>query len=198
MLISPQKLDMPDADVILHKHLFSQEQCNYFFTSLYKEIEWEQNSIKIFGKTLPEPRLSAYYGDKAYRYSGITREPLPWHPVLLEIKSAIKPIVGIEFNAVFLNLYRNGFDGVGWHSDNQKELGLNPTIASVSFGETRRFIFRRKDNRKNQVSLELSDGDLLIMGETTQKFWQHQVPKSSPKTASQVQPRINLTYRLVI
>lgn len=199
MIVKKINFNMDDADVILYKHLFSQEFCNYFST-LDKEIHWQQNQVKIFGKTLLEPRLSAYYGDKdkSYRYSGFTREPLPWHPILLEIKSAIEPLIGTEFNVVFLNLYRDGNDGVGWHRDNQKELGLNPTIASVSFGATRHLIFRHQDDHQNQVTLELSDGDLLIMAGETQKFWQHKVPKSSSKIASQVQPRINLTYRFVI
>jgi alkylated DNA repair dioxygenase AlkB len=194
----PQKIPMPNADVIYYKSLFSKEQSHDFLNQLSKEIHWQQHTVKIFGKTLLEPRLSAYYGEKPYRYSGFTREPLPWHSILLEIKSAIESLIKTEFNAVFLNLYRDGNDSVGWHRDNQKELGLNPTIASVSLGETRRFIFRRKDDRQNQVALELSNGDLLIMAGETQKFWQHQVPKSSSKTASQVQPRINLTYRFVI
>jgi alkylated DNA repair dioxygenase AlkB len=197
MLVSLQKLDMPNADVILHKHLFSQEELCKYFSSLSKEIQWEQNSIKIFGKTIPEPRLSAYYGDKSYRYSGFTREPLPWHPILLDIKAKIEHFLVLKFNAVFLNLYRDGNDGVGWHSDNQKELGSNP-IASISFGETRNLIFRRKDDHKNKVAISLSEGDLLIMGSQTQYHWQHQVPKSGSKIASQLKPRINLTYRFVI
>jgi alkylated DNA repair dioxygenase AlkB len=193
-----QKLLMSNADVSYYPDLFDSEQSDYFLTELLQQMDWEQHQVKIFGKTLLEPRLSAYYGDKSYRYSGFTREPLPWHPTLLEIKSAIEPVVGIEFNAVFLNLYRNGNDGVGWHSDDQRELGLNPTIASVSLGASRRFVFRRKDDRQVKITLELSAGDLLIMAGETQHFWQHCVPKTSPKSASQVAPRINLTYRAVI
>lgn len=198
MLKSFLKLEMSNADVLYCKSFFSQEQSHYFLTKLSQEINWHQNSVKIFGKTLLEPRLSAYYGDKPYRYSGFTREPLPWHPILWEIKSTIELLIGTKFNAVFLNLYRDGNDGVGWHRDNQKELGLNPTIASVSFGATRRFIFRRYDDFPTKVALELADGDLLIMAGETQTFWQHQVPKSSSKIASQLKPRINLTYRFVI
>jgi alkylated DNA repair dioxygenase AlkB len=139
MLISSQKIDMSNADVVYYKSLFS-EQSHYFLSQLTKESQWQQHPIKIFGKTLPEPRLTVYYGDKFYR------------SILLEIKSAIAPLVGVTFNAVLLNLYRDSFDSVGWHIDNQKELGLNPTIASVSFGATRRFIFRRKDNHQNKFS----------------------------------------------
>jgi alkylated DNA repair dioxygenase AlkB len=198
MLENFPKLEMSNADVVYCKSFFSEEQSHHFLTKLSQEINWDQNPVKIFGKTFLEPRLSAYYGEKPYHYSGFTREPLPWHPILGEIKSTIELLIGTKFNAVFLNLYRDGNDGVSWHRDNQKELGLNPTIASVSFGATRRFIFRRYDDFQTKVALELGDGDLLIMAGETQTFWQHQVPKSSPRIARQLKPRINLTYRFVI
>jgi alkylated DNA repair dioxygenase AlkB len=189
---------LPNAEVTLHPSLFSQQESHDIFFKLYSEIAWEQHLIKIFGKTLLEPRLSAYYGDKPYHYSGSTREPLPWLSVLKVIKARIEPLAGVTFNAVFLNLYRDGNDGVGWHSDDEKDMGKNPVIGSVSFGATRRFMLKRRDRQKISHSLDLSDGDLLVMAGETQHFWHHQIPKVSPKKASLIQPRINLTYRVIL
>jgi alkylated DNA repair dioxygenase AlkB len=186
-------LRMKDANVIFDRTFFDRQQSQQLFTELNNSIEWRQERIKLFGKYLLEPRLTAYYGDKPYRYSGVSRHPLSWTPVLLNIKSRIEPIAEVKFNAVLLNLYRDGNDSMGWHSDDERELGENSIIASVSFGAARRFIFRRKDDRHLKVELNLGDGDLLIMGGKTQQFWQHQVPKVS----REVEPRINLTFRAI-
>ncbi len=121
-------------------------------------------------------------------------EPLPWIPAILEIKDKIEPLAGVTFNGVLLNLYRDGRDSMGWHSDDEKELGKGSVIASVSLGATRRFVFRRRDNNTIKQELNLAHGDLLIMRGETQQYWQHQVPK----TAKKVGPRINLTFRLII
>jgi len=198
-MCTEEKIVMPDAEVILYRNYFEPSKTQHFMTELLKsrETQWEQSPVKIFGKVLLEPRQSAYHGDYPYRYSGYTREPLPWDETLLEIKSLIEPISGVTFNAVFLNFYRDGNDSVGWHSDDQKELG-SPVITSVSFGATRKFMFQKKDDKTLKRNFEISDGDVLIMAGTTQKFWQHQVPKTSPRKAAQVGPRINLTYRFVL
>lgn len=198
MTINVQKITIANADIVYYQSLFSQEQSNYFFNELLQTIKWQQHPVKLYGKILFESKLSAYYGDKSYRYSGFTREPLPWHPILLEIKSIIESTIEAKFNAVLLNQYRDGNDSIGWHSDNQKDLGLKPTIASVSFGATRRFVFRYKQDHNQKIVLSLADGDLLVMAGETQKFWQHQIPKNTSKTAFKLKPRINLTYRLIV
>jgi alkylated DNA repair dioxygenase AlkB len=196
--LSPQTFAMPDADVVLYKQLFDRQESENLFVELREQIEWNREAVKIMGKLLLPSRMTAYYGDKPYRYSGITRQPLPWISPLLAIKSIIEPIIGIEFNAVLLNLYQDGNDGMGWHSDDERDLAANSVIASVSFGESKRFMFRRKDDHELKVEMKLEDGDLLIMQGTTQKFWQHQVPKTSKKTANEIKPRINLTYRVMV
>jgi alkylated DNA repair dioxygenase AlkB len=194
---SPQTFIMPDADVVLYKQLFNPGQTKTLFAELQEKIAWNREAVKIMGKLLVPSRMIAYYGDKPYRYSGITRQPLPWIPTLLAIKSAIEPLTEVEFNAVLLNLYQNGNDGMGWHSDDERDLALGSVIASVTFGETRRFMFRRKDNHQTKVEMNLGDGDLLIMQGTTQQFWQHQVPKTSKTTADLIKTRINLTFRIM-
>lgn len=193
----PQFFDMPDADVVLYKGLLLGETADAYFNNLRDNIQWQNEEVKLMGKTFYPSRLTAYYGEKPYRYSGVTRYPLPWIPGLLEIKSIIEPITGVIFNAVLLNFYKNGNDYMGWHSDDERELVEHSPIASVSLGETRRFIFRQKSNRQNKIEMSLSNGDLLIMQGTTQKYWHHQVPKTRPKNPDVVKARINLTFRVM-
>lgn len=190
-------LDMADADIIFYPYLFSQPESDYFFVELSKNINWKQESIMIYGKPVPIPRLTAWYGDggKSYSYSKIAMNPEPWTHTLLKIKSEIESITGVNFNSVLLNLYRDGSDSVAWHSDDEPELGTNPVIASVSFSGTRRFVFKHKYKKElNKIEINLTHGSFLIMKGTTQHLWQHQVPK----TTKSVQPRINLTFRLIV
>lgn len=188
-----QNLQLPNAEVILYPRLFQQPESHQLFTDLLTQIDWKHEPIKIFGKSVLQPRLTAYYGTQAYTYSGVTMQPLPWNAPLLQIKQKIEPLVNTQFNGVLLNLYRNGQDYIGWHSDDEHDLAKGSIIASLSLGETRRFIFRRRDNHQIKVELILGDGDFLIMGGDTQKFWQHHVPK----TAKSTEPRINLTFRVI-
>jgi alkylated DNA repair dioxygenase AlkB len=196
-----QNLKMNNAEVILYRSLFQQAESQLLLQDLLEQIAWKHEPIKIFGKSVLQPRLTAYYGTKAYTYSGVKMEPLPWNKPLLQIKEKIEPLVDIAFNGVLLNLYRDGQDYIGWHSDDEKDLAKGDekdlakgaVIGSLSLGETRRFIFRRRDNHQNRIELSLSDGDFLIMGGETQKFWQHHVPKSAKST----HPRINLTFRVI-
>ncbi len=188
-----RNLQLPNAEVIFYPGLFQPAESHQLFTDLLNQIAWKQEPVKIFGKSVLQPRLTAYYGTQAYRYSGVTMQPLPWNAPLLQIKAKIEPLVNTQFNGVLLNLYRNGQDYMGWHSDDEKELAPGAAIASLSLGDSRRFIFRRRDDRRVKVALNLSDGDFLVMGGDTQKFWQHQVPKSAKST----QPRINLTFRVL-
>ncbi|MFY9307436.1 MAG: alpha-ketoglutarate-dependent dioxygenase AlkB [Bacteroidia bacterium] len=184
--------DLPDADIVFYKHFFTNHQSDELFGKLKENIRWQQDKIKLYGKIIDLPRLTAWYGGKAYGYSGITMPVHPFTDELLLIKSAIEKAADVKFTGVLLNYYRNGNDSVSWHSDDEKELGKNPIIASVSFGATRTFQLRhktRKDLEKPAVSL--SHGSLLLMKGSTQHFWEHQVPKISKPTG----PRINLTFR---
>jgi alkylated DNA repair dioxygenase AlkB len=188
-----ERLAIANADVVIWRDLFSCQESDRFFSILSDAIAWKQEAIKLFGKEVLQPRLTAYYGEKSYPYSGIVMHPLPWIEPLLEIKSRIEPSSDAKFNAVLLNLYRNGGDRMGWHSDDEKELTPGSPITSVNFGATRRFMLRRRDDRSNKIELDLAHGDVLIMRGETQKFWQHQVTK----TAKQIGARINLTFRVI-
>jgi len=189
-------LSMPDADVILYHNFFSHQESDELFQTLFNEIKWRQDKMKIYGKEVNLPRKTAWYGDrdKPYTFSGIHLEPEPWTPMLLQIKEKIEDIAEVKFNSVLLNLYRDGNDGISWHTDAEPELGNNPVIASVSFGGARRFMFRHKQNKDLKTEVQLTDGSFLMMAGTTQHFWQHQIPKTSKK----VEPRINLTFRVII
>jgi len=149
----------------------------------------------LMAPTYAVPRLLAWYGDPEarYRYSGLEHQPLPWTPLLAEIRTRVQEACGRPFNAVLLNYYRDGNDSMGWHSDDEPELGRDPLIASLNLGGTRRFDLRRKGTTRIGHSLELGDGSLLVMGGQTQHHWQHQVAK----TRKPVAPRINLTFRLI-
>ena len=161
----------------------------------WHSIEWQQSMIKMFGKEMPLPRLSAWYGDneKRYTYSGIHLTPLPWNPMLNWIRQQLSEQCDTVFNSVLLNWYRNGDDHISWHTDAERELGINPTIASVNFGETRRFLLRRNDDPQQKIELPLSHGSVLIMSGALQHHWQHSVPKQKAVKKS----RINMTFRCI-
>lgn len=187
------KLPLIDSAIEYYPNFLTDEVSEAYFQTLYKNTEWQQDDIKIFGKTYAQPRLTAYYGDpdKFYTYSGITMHPKPFRPIHIEILSILRTVCEEPFTSVLLNLYRNGHDSNGWHSDNEKELGINPVIASVSLGATRSFHWKHRENRKMSFKLSLEPGSLLIMKGTTQHHWLHQLPKSK-----KIQdPRINLTFR---
>ncbi len=186
-----------DGLVTLYENFFSIVESDKIFHQLLTNIQWQQDQIKYFGKLIPLPRLTAWYGEtgKTYTYSGIMMNPHPWTPLLLEIKERIEKIDNSKFNSVLLNQYRDGQDSVAWHSDDEPELGENPQIASVSFGETRQFCFKHKTkNEIKPITLNLSTGSLLLMQGATQSHWLHQVPK----TTKPVTTRINLTFRNII
>ncbi|MEW6735098.1 MAG: alpha-ketoglutarate-dependent dioxygenase AlkB [Acidobacteriota bacterium] len=190
------RLPMPDADVTYYPHFFTDRESDLFFQELLDTIDWQHEKIRLFNKEILQPRLTAWYGDigKAYTYSGITMQPHLWTPTLLTIKEKIETFTNANFNSVLLNLYRDGKDSVAWHSDDEPELRTNPIIASVSLGSERVFQLRHKLNKNlARISFPLAKGSLLIMQGTTQHYWQHQIPK----TAKAVQPRINLTFRVV-
>ncbi len=187
----------PHNQLQLIENVFNEKENVIFLGALHREIAWRQESIKMFGKTHPTPRLSAWHGDKGcqYTYSGLICYPEPWTPALLSIKVRIIEAMGnANFNSVLLNLYRNGQDKMGWHSDDEKELGRNPLIASVSFGATRRFDFKHKTMPEQKFSIELPSGSLLVMQGDLQHHWLHQLPAQKKIT----NPRINLTFRNII
>jgi alkylated DNA repair dioxygenase AlkB len=193
---SRRDLALPDAEIWLDERCFSGDDSDRFFHQLDQQTRWQQDYIQLFDKTLPIPRLTAWYGDpgKTYTYSGIAMHPEDWTETLLEIKTRVEAIAGRPFNSVLLNKYRSGRDSVAWHSDDEPELGSHPVIASVSFGATRRFRLKHKYKQAvERASLDLPPGSLLLMAGTTQKYWLHQVPK----TAKPVGPRINLTFRWI-
>ncbi|HHI5410163.1 TPA: alpha-ketoglutarate-dependent dioxygenase AlkB [Vibrio metoecus] len=173
----PQFLALPQADEAL--------------TQLKTELNWQQKSIRLFGKCVLQPRLIAWYGDEDYRYSGLTLSAHPFPERLAQLKMQCEEAAQTRFNSVLANLYRDGQDSMGWHQDNEPELGTNPIIASLSLGESRRFLLRHKQDPALKIECELSHGDLLIMAGTTQHCWQHAIPK----TRQTKQLRINLTFR---
>ena len=190
------KMDLPDAEVSFYPELFPAVQADRLLSQLVETTAWRQDSIKIYGKPTPLPRLTAWYGDPGarYVYSGIVNDPLPWTAALAEIKGVVDAVSGVAFNGVLLNRYRTGKDSMGWHSDDEREFGPNPVIASVSFGGTRNFQLRHKRRKEQKASVELTHGSLLIMRGPTQENWQHQIPK----TAKPVQERLNLTFRRLV
>ena len=191
------KYDLPDADIKLFDEFFTQKESESLYKNLIEKIEWQQYPITLFGKTMNQPRLTAFYGDegKSYSYSSLHLKPMPWNEDLKLIKTKIEKVTNTVYSSVLLNYYRDGGDSMGWHADDEKELGKNPTIASVSFGATRSF--QLKHNNKIELKkfdIPLTNGSLLLMKGTTQHFWKHQIPKS----AKPLSPRINLTFRLIV
>ena len=162
---------------------------------LVQQTKWRQERIRVYGKPYMQPRLSAWYGDKSYRYSGIQLEPMPWTAELLEIKSRVENLSGHNFNSVLLNYYRNHNDSMGMHSDDESELEPQPVIASLSLGETRDFLLRHKTDKSLQtIKLPLPAGSLLLMRGDTQRNWRHGIARQKLICG----PRINLTFRNVI
>ncbi len=191
----PIHLDLPDSDISYYPHFLSSQQANLYFEKLRKETPWQQDTITLFGKTHPQPRLTALYGDngQAYTYSGIRMKPHTFTPLLLELKNSLHKSLNIQFTSCLLNLYRDGKDSNGWHADDEKELGKNPIIASISLGQERYFHLKHRKNKDEKHKLLLQHGSLLLMKGETQHHWLHQVPKT---TKAQHQ-RINLTFRII-
>ncbi|NJD31443.1 MAG: alpha-ketoglutarate-dependent dioxygenase AlkB [Gammaproteobacteria bacterium] len=188
-----QRFALSDADVRLWPAAFEPGEASRLFDELRSGIEWQQEEVTIFGRPRLVPRLVAWHGDPdaRYTYSGTAHDPLPWTPPLEAIRARLLELTGHSFNAVLLNLYRDGRDGMGWHSDDEPELGRDPVIASVSLGATRRFCMRHRRRKDSRLELPLGHGSLLLMSGPTQHHWLHAVPK----TRAPVGERINLTFR---
>lgn len=184
-----------NGEYIYLPNFFTKSESDKYFQILKNEILWKQESMNMYGKQVLFPRLTAWYGNnyKPYSFSGITLNPNFWTDELSEIKNKIEPIAKTKFNSVLLNRYRSGNDSISWHTDAEKELGINPIIASVNFGATRKFQLRHIKT-KEKIEIELTHGSLLVMQGELQHFWQHQVPK----TNKVVGERINLTFRTIL
>jgi alkylated DNA repair dioxygenase AlkB len=196
LLFNKEKNILPfNGEVYFYPKFFSKNESDLYFNQLVKEIKWKQEPIKIFGKEIMQPRLTALYGDadKSYRYSGFTMKPHAWTNTLLIIKKKIEKIADVNFTTALLNLYRDGKDSMGWHRDNEKELGINPVIGSVNFGATRLFQMRNYNNKKMIEKIDLTNGSFLLMRGETQHHWEHQVAKTKLKT----EIRINITFRVI-
>lgn len=188
-------LNLEGADIVYYPNFLTSLEADSLYNTLYKETPWQQDDIKVFGKVYAQPRLTALYSNngKPYSYSNITMNPHQYTPALNTVKLKIEEVSNTVFTTCLINLYRDGKDSNGWHSDDEKELGKNPMIASLSLGEKRVFKLRKKDDHQIKSKIELNHGSLLIMKGRTQHTWQHQIPK----TTRTIGPRINLTFRII-
>mgnify|MGYP005992440173 CR=1 FL=1 len=189
-----QKLEFFDGKLVYYPRFIEKQESLDLYHDLLANLQWSQAQIKMFGKLVTIPRLQAWYGDSDayYKYSGLPLKPLPWLDVLTSLKIKCEQALGKSFNSVLANYYRDNRDSMGWHSDNEKQLGDLPIIASLSFGQQRRFCMRQKSTGE-KFELNLQSGSLLVMQSNIQTHWQHSLPKS----AKPLSGRINLTYRRI-
>jgi alkylated DNA repair dioxygenase AlkB len=190
-----EPLPLPDADLLHDPAFLSRAEADAAFAALRDAIPWEVHRIRLFGREIDSPRLSAWIGDPgaAYRYSGATFAPHPWPAALLALRERVAAAAGVRFNSVLANRYRDGRDYMGWHSDDERDLGPRPVIASLSLGAPRRFRLKHRTLAQHELSLELVPGSLLLMRGLTQRHYRHALPKSAKAQGE----RINLTFREV-
>ena len=190
-----QRIDIPGADLRHDAHAYPPAQADALFAALRDEIPWHSHRLRLFGRDVDSPRLSCWIGDAdaAYTYSGTRFEPQAWTPTVAALRDDLAARLGVRFNSVLANLYRDGRDSMGWHSDDEPELGPTPTIASLSFGAMRTFRLRSRKTREAALSIELAHGSLLVMAGATQRLYQHALPRRLRVDAS----RINLTFRQI-
>ncbi|MDV6167122.1 alpha-ketoglutarate-dependent dioxygenase AlkB [Flavobacterium sp. DG1-102-2] len=182
--------NLPDLELMHINNFIGKEEADAYYHALLHTTPWKQYQMPMYDKLVTAPRMIAWYGEK----EDAGDSALPWTPELLALRFKIEKQTGLEFNAVLLNLYRNGNDSVAWHSDKEHKIGKNPNIASVIFGQTRPFRLRHKTNKAiPQVEIPLHHGSFLLMSGTTNTHWEHHIPKSS----KEMLPRINLTFRQV-
>ena len=179
------------------ENFFDFDQSQLYMKHLTNDIKWKREKIRMWGKEIVTKKRIAWYADegKSYTYSGSTFYPVQWDEVLLEIKKQVEQHIRFQFNSVLLNEYKSGEVGMGWHSDDEKELGIDPIIASLSFGANRDFIFKHKTDKSfEKIKIHLKSGSLLIMSGSTQHYWKH----SLPKRLKVREPRVNLTFRKIL
>ena len=184
-----------NLEIDIYQDISLDQKKNLWFKSCLNDLNWEKGFIKIFGKIHQIPRLQSWYADNGieYTYSGKKLKRHNWNETLIEIKGEIEKITSFKFNSVLANLYRDENDSMGLHSDNEKELGINPVIASLSLGESRDLYFKHK-NIKKSLNIPQKNGQLIVMHGETQKYWKHEIKK----TKKLKKPRINLTFRNII
>jgi alkylated DNA repair dioxygenase AlkB len=182
--------------IVLHRDVVDLQRAAELFARVRAEVPWKRDEIVMYGRPVAIPRLQAWLGDPraVYTYSGLQMHPEPWTPAVLELRAVAENVSGARFNSVLANLYRDGRDSLAWHSDDEPELGSQPVIASMSLGAVRRCRFRRRSDPSDAFGIDLPAGSVLVTGGTTQEHWQHAIPK----TATDVGPRINLTYRWIV
>jgi len=188
---APKKhINLPDLELMHFDGFIAKGEADMSYTSLLNNTPWHEYQMPMYDKIVTAPRMIAWYGEQ----EEAGESALPWTPELLELRLRVEKETGLQFNAVLLNLYGNGSDSVAWHSDKEHLIGSNHNIASVTFGQTRPFKFRHKTNKEvGQIEIPLHHGTLLLMSGTTNTYWEHHIPKS----AKDMLPRINLTFRQV-
>ncbi|MEZ8144360.1 alpha-ketoglutarate-dependent dioxygenase AlkB [Enterovibrio sp. FF113] len=186
-------ISLPDGKLYWQPDFVDESEASTLFDALLSTLPWQQLPIKMYGREVLQPRLQAWFGDCGYTYSGLALSPARFPPLIEQLKSRCERVSGTVFNSVLANLYRDGQDYMGWHQDNEPELGAEPSIASLTFGEARRFVLKHIHTGEKR-EFELGSGSLLIMAGKTQSYWQHTLPK----TAKMKGPRVNLTFRNII
>ena len=176
--------------------VFSALESNYLLDQFKNKVPWEQKTVRMYNKEIATPRLTAWYGDPGtnYSFTGMALDPMPWTDELLMMKERVEALAGVSFNSVLLNYYRNGNDSVAWHRDNERILGKNPVIASVSLGQARNFDIRLQSDHNQKYSVRLENGSYLLMKGDLQEHWEHRIAKSTRP----MKPRINLTFRRIL
>lgn len=194
--MSLQPLPLADADIVFDPQWLGRDEADRLLRDLREGIAWEVHRIRLFGREHASPRLSCWIGDAdaAYRYSGSLFVPRPGPPALSRLRARLSAELGTGFNSVLANLYRDGRDCMGWHSDNEAELGPAPVIASVSLGAARRFVLKHRDEPSTKLAIELPPGSLLVMAGSTQRHYRHALPRTARPTGE----RINLTFRRIL
>ena len=189
---APVELLPRDGSLVYWEWALGDRSADDVTQQLLHQTDWEQRSIVMFGREVAQPRLNSWYGDVPYKYSGISMTPRAWTPLLTNLRERCEDLTGARFNSVLINLYRNGDDSMGWHADDERELGPEPAIASLSLGAVRRFRMRHRESRET-VEVDPANGSLIFMSGLSQACWMHEVPK----TKKPVEARINLTFRWI-
>jgi alkylated DNA repair dioxygenase AlkB len=186
-----------DGEVRYAPAFFEPGESHSILQDLLASVDWSQEPIKMFGRLVMQPRLTCWMADPGvtYKYSHHLMSPKPWIRSVLEMKQRLEDAISHRFNGALLNFYRDGSDSMGWHRDNEKELGSRPVIASVSFGAERLFELRRYSSKSDLKKIKLGHGSVLVMSGTLQDFWEHRIPKTGK--LSPVGPRVNVTFRTI-
>lgn len=195
VVADPEIISLPGAEMKFWPRFLADDRAAAMLVAVRQQTPWVQSDIRIAGRTIPIPRLNAWYGDAGadYSYSGVLLETQPWTETLKSLKFQVEACTGREFNSALVNLYRDNRDSVDWHADDEPELGRQPVVASLSLGESRTFELRRKDNHREKLKLLLPHGSLLLMTGDTQTHWQHRVAKEKTLCGE----RVNITFRTV-